>query len=296
MSLLRMVFVAVVLTCAPALARAQAAEVPVGVDSTVEVRLRDGSVLYGRIVERSESRLTVLTSGGVRLELDMVQVASIRSVTTRGSDGRYWPPDPNTSRLFFTATARPLAKGEGYLSSYFIFFPMVGYGITDRITVAAGTPMIPEVIGQLWYLAPKIALINRDNLSVAVGALGVWAPLEAGFGSSVGIAYTNATYGSRDHALTFGAGWSYIADEGTTDFSSRPVLMLGGETRTGASLKLITENWFTVGGGRLEGLSAFGVRFIGERLSTDLGIIKPIGAGGFLPMVNFVYAFGARPR
>jgi len=296
MTVIRLLLVLLVFAGAPRLMQAQAAEAPVAADSTMEVRLRDGSVLYGRIVERSESKVVIVTSGGVRLELDLIQVASIRNVSNRGRDGRYWPADPNASRLFFTATARPLAKGEGYLSSYFIFFPMIGYGITDRITLAAGTPIIPGAFGRFWYLAPKITLLNQEKLSVAVGALGLWAPFEADLGSSVGIAYTAATYGSRDHAVTFGAGWGYIADDGTADFSSRPVLMLGGETRQAASLKLISENWFTIDGGRIEGLSSFGVRFIGERLSTDLGIIKPIGASGYLPMVNFVYAFGNRAR
>lgn len=296
MTMIRLLLVLLVFAGAPRLTQAQATVAPVAADSTVEVRLRDGSVLYGRIVERSESKVVILTSGGVRIELDMIQVASIRNVTNRGRDGRYWPPDPNASRLFFTATARPLAKGEGYLSSYFIFFPMVGYGITDRITLAAGTPIIPGAFGEIWYLAPKMTLLNREKLSVAVGALGFWAPFEADIGSSVGIAYTAATYGSRDHALTLGAGWGYISDEGTADLSSRPVFMLGGETRRAASLKLITENWFTVDGGSLDGLSSFGVRFIGERLSTDLGIIKPIGGWGYFPMVNFVYAFGNRAR
>jgi hypothetical protein len=296
MTLLRVLLLLLVFAGAPRIGHAQVAEVPAVIDSTVEVRLRDGSVLYGRIVERTESKVVIMTSGGVRLELDMLQVASIRPVTGRGSDGRFWAPDPNASRLFFTATARPLAKGEGYLSSYFIFFPMIGYGITDRITLAAGTPIIPDAFGQFWYLAPKITLLNQEKLSVAVGALGIWAPFEADLGSSVGIAYTAATYGSRDHAVTFGAGWGYIAEDGTADFSSRPVLMLGGETRRAASLKLISENWFTIDGGRIEGLSSFGVRFIGERLSTDLGIIKPIGADGYAPMLNFVYAFGNRAR
>jgi hypothetical protein len=294
--MIRFLLVLLVFAGAPRLTQAQAAEALVATDSTVEVRLRDGSVLYGRIVERSDSKVVIVTSGGVRLELDPIQVASIRNVSNRGRDGRYWPPDPNASRLFFTATARPLAKGEGYLATYFVFFPMVGYGITDRITLAAGTPIIPGALGQVWYLAPKISLLNREKLSVAVGALGLWAPFEVDIGSSVGIAYAAGTYGSRNHAVTFGAGWGYIAEEGTADFASRPVFMLGGETRRAASLKLITENWFTVDGGRVEGLSSFGVRFIGERLSTDLGIIKLIGGWGYFPMVSFAYAFGNRAR
>jgi len=277
-------------------AQAMPAPAPAATDSTVEVRLRDGSVLYGRIVERSETRLVLVTASGVRLDLDMVQVASIRAVTARGGDGRYWTPDPNATRLFFTATARPLAKGEGYVSSYFLFFPMVAYGVTDRITLAGGTPIVPGLLGELWYFAPKVTLLNREKLSVAVGALGFWFP-EAADGASVGIAYAASTFGSPDRALTVGAGWGYFSDEGTTEFSSRPVFMLGGERRTSASVKLISENWLAFDGGNMDGIVSGGVRFIGSRLSADLGMGTAIGGGGCcVPLVNFVYSFGNRPR
>ncbi len=298
--MIRPLLLALTLLFAPHGLSAQAADAPAvamsTADSTVEVRLRDGSVLYGRVVERSESRIVLVTSSGVRLELDMVQVASIRSVRTRGSDGRYWTPDPNATRLFFSSTARPLAKGEGYISSYFLFFPMVAYGVTDRITLAGGTPILPGLLGELWYFAPKVTLLHRGNLSVAVGALGFWFP-EATDGASVGIAYAASTFGSTDRAVTMGAGWGYFADEGATAFSSRPVFMLGGETRTSASVKLISENWLAFDGGDVNGIVSGGVRFIGARLSADLGMGTAIGSGGCcVPMVNFVYAFGNRAR
>ena len=298
--MIRLLLLALTLSFAPNMLRAQAAGAPTvataTADSTVEVRLRDGSVLYGRIVERSDSRLVLVTSSGVRLELDMVQVASIRPVRTRGRDGRYWAPDPNATRLFFSSTARPLEMGEGYISSYFLFFPMVAYGVTDRITIAGGTPILPGLIGELWYFAPKVTLVNREKLAVAVGALGFWFP-EATDGASVGIAYAASTFGSPDRALTVGAGWGYFTDEGTTEFSNRPVIMLGGETRTSASVKLISENWLAFDGPDVDGIVSGGVRFIGARLSADLGLGMALGGGGCCaPMVNFVYSFGNRAR
>lgn len=297
MTMLRLFLVLMLVAGSHALG-AQAAPVaaPSVADSTVEVRLRDGSVVYGRIVERSESRVVLVTSSGARLEFEMIQVASIRPVTARGSDGRYWAPDPNATRLFFSSTARPLAKGEGYVSSYFLFFPMVAYGATDRITLAGGTPILPGLLGELWYFAPKVTVLNRENLAVAVGALGFWFP-EATDGASVGIAYAASTFGSPDKALTVGAGWGYFSNEGTTDFSSRPVFMIGGERRTSASVKLISENWLAFNGGSVDGIVSGGVRFIGARLSADLGMGTAMGGGGCcIPMVNFVYAFGNRAR
>lgn len=293
------VLVAVLLLAAsgavPRVASAQGAPAPTVADSTVEVRLRDGSVLYGRVVERSESRLVLVTAGGARIELEMIQVASLRAVRARGRGGEYWVPDPNATRLFFSSTARPVAKGEGYVSSYFLFFPMVAYGVTDRITLAGGTPILPGLMGELWYFAPKVTLLSRERLSVAVGALGFFIP-ELSDGDSFGIGYLSGTMGSTENAVTVGAGWGYFSQDGTTEFSSRPVFMVGGERRTGASVKLITENWLAFGDGEIEGVVSGGARFIGSRLSADLGLGTGLRGGCCFPMVNFVYAFGNRAR
>ena len=70
--------------------------------------------------------------------------------------------------------------------------------------------------------------------------------------------------------------------------------MIGGETRVSRRIKLITENWFFTGAGG-DGLVTGGVRFIGDRLSADLGLGGATGADGSgccLPLVNCVWNFG----
>jgi hypothetical protein len=66
--------------------------------------------------------------------------------------------------------------------------------------------------------------------------------------------------------------------------------MLGGERQFARRVKFVTENYIWKGGG---GVASAGVRFFGERLSADLGLAFPIGAGAFFafPVVNFVYLF-----
>ena len=69
--------------------------------------------------------------------------------------------------------------------------------------------------------------------------------------------------------------------------------MIGGETRTGRRIKLITENYFLPGEDGL--LFSVGLRFIGERFSTDLGVAGFVGGGGggcCLPLIDFSYALG----
>jgi len=55
-------------------------------------------------------------------------------------------------------------------------------------------------------------------------------------------------------------------------------------------VKLVTENYVFSGGG----IGSFGVRFLGDHLSADLGLVVPLGAEVMIafPMVNFVWQFG----
>lgn len=264
-------------------------------DTVVEVRLRDGSVLYGRVVEETPERIVVVTVNGLRLEVPRAQVESIRVSAGRSVEGAFWAEDPNSTRLFFTSTARPLKKGDGYVSSFMLFLPLVAYGVTDRLTIAGGTPILPELFGRMWYFAPKYTVAKRERSAFAVGALGFVLPEDFADNGSVGIMYGAGTWGSRDRAITAGAGWGYVWASGTSGVSNDPVIMLGGETRVSRRVKLITENWMFTSG-QTEGFVSGGVRFIGDRLSADLGVGGFTGTDGgcCFPLVNFVYNFGRR--
>jgi hypothetical protein len=268
---------------------------PVVADTLVEVRLVDGSVVLGRVLSETEARVVVETPAGVRVELERGQIRSMRPMQGRVVDGRFWREDPNRTRLFFAPTARPVARGEGYVASYMLFFPFVGYGLTERVSLAGGTPIFPGLIGEAFYLAPKVTVLERPGRALAVGAIALFATDELDEGS-VGILYGTATFGESDRAVTLGAGWGFAVGGDDPFISSDPVLLLGGEIRAGQHTKIITENWFVVTGDA-GGVATGGIRFFGERLSADLGIGLAAGDGGVsccLPLVNFVYGFGIR--
>lgn len=260
-------------------------------DSVTEVRLKDGSVLVGRVERETEAAVVLVTVGGVRTEIPRAQIVSLRQVLLRAS-GEVWPEDDNVSRLFFTSTGRSVPKGEGYVSAYWLFFPFVGYGVTDRFTIAGGTPIVPGGIGEIIYLAPKYKVWDAPTLDVSLGALSFWYTPEADAGN-VGILYGVGTYGSSDKAITFGAGWFYANVEDDFETSNEPVFMLGGERRVSRRVKLITENWFAVNPG-VSGLLSGGFRFVGDRLSADFAMagLTGVEAACCLPMINFVWSFG----
>lgn len=268
-------------------------EADIAADTIFEVRLADGSIFFGRIVAETATHLTLETAGGSRIELARSEIRSIRRTAGRFVDGEYVAADPNRSRLFFAPTGRPLARGQGYLANYMLFFPFVAYGVTDRISIAGGTPILPGIIGEIFYLAPRATLLRRERVDLAAGALAFFATRELDEGSA-GLLYGVGTFGDPDRAVTAGAGWGFALTSDESTLSNDPVLMVGGEYRLGQHTKLITENWFVAdsdGGG----VFTAGVRLFGERLSGDLGL----GFGGrwndmvcCLPVLNFVYNFG----
>ena len=263
---------------------AQVLRVDVPPDSVVQqVELVDGSRLYGRFVDASDPATFRLASGS---EMS-IPLGSIRSVTRVGGRLRgaeYWPMDPNRTRLFFGPTGRTLPKGSGYLSVFELFIPFVAGAPTDDLLLAGGTPLAPDAIGRIFWLAPKLRVVDREALDVSIGVLSIFGP---DFDESFGILYGTGTWGSDDDALTAGLGFGYY----DRSLGDRPVVMIGGEVRVARSVKLVSENWiFPEGVGFVSG----GVRFIGERLSADLGILNLVGdadddGGYWLPLVSFVW-------
>lgn len=271
---------------APGQAAAQPDTVAAAADRLYTIRLTDGSVLYGRIVEDAGATLSVRTQAGVTVRLERRQVVSITPMEARVVEGRVWPRDPNHTRLFFGPTGRAVGAGRGYLGVYEVFFPFLTYGVSSSFSISAGTPIIPGTAGEFWYFAPKLTLAETEKMAVATGVLAI-----AVGGETAGIVYGAGTFGDSDRAVTAGVGWGF--SDG--DLHNQAVLMVGGELRTGPSTKLISENYLIPGfDGEQGAIASGGVRFFGERLSADLGVaVSPTDCDGFcwVPLVNFVYTF-----
>jgi hypothetical protein len=282
---------AALLACALSFAPAHAQDAAPR-DTVQEIELADGSRVLGRVVEESGTRIVIETVGGVRMELERAQVVSTRPVAGRVVNGTLWPEDPHASRLFFGPTARAIPRGEGYFGVYELFFPFVSFGLTDRFTISAGTPIIPDAIGEIFYLAPKYEVVRTRGASAAVGVLALFATQDA-FDGTAGLLYGVGTFGGPDGALTVGATVPFYAASGESDVGNEPAFMVGGEARLSRRTKFLTENYFVPGESGV--LVSGGIRFFGERLSADFGLgalVEGGDAGCCLPLVNFVYTFG----
>ena len=259
------------------------------VDSTKiqVITMRDGSSLVGRIVSvRADSVDFQMALGRVP-----VAIRDIRDITEsdvgRMHAGQYWFPNPNATRLFFAPTGQMLKKGEGYFADYELFFPGFAYGVTDNLSIGGGVSIFPTGFDeQVYYLTPKVGVSLGEQVHLATGVLvaGTMGGTNAGTG---GIGYGVGTFGDGDASATIGLGYGFAGGK----IERRPVAMLGGEKRVSRRIALVSENYLLpVSQDNL--VYSFGIRFMGEKITTDLAIFNVAGSGIIgLPYVDFVFRF-----
>lgn len=273
---------AVILSSLP---RGASAQTPAAEPVTHELRLTDGSRVYGRVTAESAGEVTFETASGVMLTPRRDQIVSLRRVEGRIRNGEFQPADPNNTRLFFGPTGRSLPKGQTYLGIYEFVMPFVQVGVTDRFSIGGGTPLVfgfeDDGLDRPYWITPKLQVFKGRTLQASVGVFQGF-----GGGASAGIAYGVVTAGNSSGSFTAGAGMGY--DDGG---DRAAVVMVGGDRQVRRNMKFVTENYVWGSG---NGILSAGVRFFGDRLSADLALAAPVGdeLGGFVfPMVNFVYLF-----
>jgi hypothetical protein len=156
-------------------------------------------------------------------------------------------------------------------------------GITDFITLAGGVTLMPGAENQVIYLAPKVRVLHLDNFDLSGGVLYCHVEDE-----NFGIFYGVTSIGSAKASFTLGLGWGY-ADGETAE---SPAFMFGGEVQVSNSVKFLSENWKFPEADDL--LLSFGLRFFGESLAADFGLITTTGRTSgfpFFPWIGFAYNF-----
>ncbi len=195
-------------------------------------------------------------------------------------------PHPAETRLLFTPSAWPINAGDGYFALYELFFPFVGVGVTDFLSLAGGISLIPGADHQYLMIAPKVTPWATEGLAVAGGLTYIGKTGSGG----VGILYADASVGSVGNSGTIGLGWG-VSGNGISD---RPVVLAGFLLPLGGGATLVSENWFPPDFD--PAMLSIGARFSSGRMSADLALWVPArwddSSGLFLlPWVSFAYGF-----
>ncbi len=241
------------------------------------MRTRDGSLFVGRLIRATVDSVYFVSAGGpvtiprsIVVELRQIGKGALRQ-------GVYWPSNPNDTRLFIAPTGRMLAKGEGYFSDTYLLLLLFAGGLTSRFTLGGGLSIVPSddfFRNNIYYITPKVGIVQRPNVNVAAGAFVGFAGWEIADDEqdvgSFGILYGVATFGSSDAHLTVGSGLGY----GGGDVADRPIFMLGGERRMTRRTSFVSENYLLP---ESNAAISYGIRFFGEKLSVDLAFWNAFG-------------------
>ena len=109
------------------------------------------------------------------------------------------------------------------------------------------------------------------NVNIAVGSFTGWSGAITDDASSFGILYGVSTFGSEDRNFSAGIGYAYYNDE----VANSPLVLGGFKLRLSRGTAFISENYVLPA--EEGGLVSFGLRFFGERIAGDVGLIRYVG-------------------
>ena len=192
----------------------------------------DGSQLYGQVESIETDSIVFRSVAGLLITVPSDEIADLRIVRGHLVGGEFLPRDSHNTRLMFAPTARSLRRGEGYVGVYYVL-PFVQVGVTDRLSIGGGTPLVfGDGARPVWF-TPKLQVLASENVQAAAGIIHITGVEDL----NAGIAYGVATLGPEDQAATIGLGYAYSGDDRSAIF------MVGGEYRGSRRIKWITENW-----------------------------------------------------
>jgi hypothetical protein len=246
------------------------------VPKVFHLETRDGNGYTGEVLSSDSVKvvfkadklgeITVLRSEVLTLEpLEVKQL----------KDGKYWFPNPQSTRYFFSPNGYGLKKGEGYYQNIWVLMNSVAIGLTDHVSVGAG--MIPTFlfageVTPVWLTAKVSIPVVEDKFNVGAGLLAGTAVGEPDTG--FGIFYGLATIGSKDRNVTLGGGYGFAVDSKT----GSPMFNLSGMFRVGPRGYLITENYLFVSEFSSTLVLSLGGRTIIKGAGLDYGLIIPVDA------------------
>jgi hypothetical protein len=247
--------------CLAIAAPARAQHEDIGVGDTVRVVLDGGGRESGIVVDRTPESLSVRVSEGVVTTIAWTRIRDVQKRVDKGLRR-----DPNASRRFFGPTGRSPGPGNGYLALYEIFFPMLGIGVGDFLTLAVGRTLVEADSDQLTYFAPVITLSETEQSAVAVGLLSIRSGSEK---DRIDIVHGMTTFGPSRGSVSL--GFAYVLH--SREFGRSFALTFGADLQSTDNLRLITEGYVIPG----ETTVVFaGFRFIGEHFAADLGVLTNI--------------------
>jgi hypothetical protein len=259
----------------------------------VKIETRDGNEFIGSITSEDSEKITLATESLGEIVILKKNIKSQKSILPQNiRDGKLWFANPQSSRYFWAPNGYGLQKGEGYYQNIWVLWNQFAYGITDNFSLGGGIiPLFLFAGGPTpVFITPKVSIpVDKDKFNIGAGALigTVLGESETGFG----IVYGVTTFGSPNNNVSIGLGYGFAGGE----WSSSPLINIGGMFRISPSWYLISENYYAASDGESAGILSGGARWIIKKAALDFGLFIPVGnVGAFvgIPWLGFTIPFG----
>lgn len=256
----------------------------------VEIRKKDATQLSGMLMGIEKDSILFRDHANRDYRIALKEIRNIDYVDSLKRRTR-WHESPNTIRYLLSPTAFALDKNELVLESAYIFFNSIRYGISDRISVAAGAEVLSR---SLYFANVKASLIKKPSYNLAASLNYYYLPpdfLETYYGDDIrnlGMLSAMNTWGNSDHHLSLSAGYLYAQGQFLP-----PTITVSGTTRLTKHLALVSENWFlfVTDRQRLPIIYSLGLRVIGKQGVFDIGLYRDSVSSESigLPFVGYTY-------
>lgn len=227
------------------------------VGDEVVVVVGNGEEYQGFLQKKTENAVTIIDRNGITIKIPADRVIFL----TNSFNWRAINPMPNYSTYFFANSAKMLKKKElVYTNSYFVLNG-INYGLTDHLSIGGGVEIFSTLannVPALGYFRAKIGKEFAKNFQLSTGFILFGS---SGFDETIHLAFTNATYGSNEHHITFGMGYNFNELGGVA-------LNLSYLNRFRKKAALVSENWLLSTDSDVNFIS-YGLRFFGDDFSFD---------------------------
>jgi hypothetical protein len=238
-----------------------------------EIEMKDATVLKGKLLGVAKDTVSLIDENNQEWKIPLKDIRHIEYVDPLRKSGR-WFDSPNTMRYLLASTAMPLKKKEIAFQATYLILVSAHYGVTDRLSVGAGTDIVTQSV---FFLNAKYNIADNERFKFSLGANYYSLPREFITGNTserntgLGLIYGAGTWGNANHHLTLGAGYLYAKG-----YFLPPIITLSGTARFAKRFALVTENWFFIVDSNLElpSLISLGLRYISKRNTIDLAFFN----------------------
>jgi hypothetical protein len=237
------------------------------------ITLKSGEVIYGRILERSSSSITIISEMFGQLAIPQKKIKELTRYNERLNKEFDEETRITSGFNFITPTAYTLRKKEYYLSSKYLFYNQVNYGITDHLQVGGGVELLSTFFGNspTYFVSVKGNKRFKDSWKVSANVFYANGNLlrdNALIGSIV-----TTTYGSTKNNVSVGGGMVYHENK----LQQKPIITFSVLKQITDKISFISDNFYVPFFSE-DPYFSYGLRIFGEEIAIDFYFVnsKPI--------------------